>query len=101
MPISKDNTEEFFKKVESEVNSNIRTATLLVERDAKLLCPVDTGTLRRSITHKFVSKREAIVGTNVEYAPHVELGTSKMPARSFLRAALAKNMKRIKALLKK
>ena len=101
MPIDKDNTEKFFKEVESEVNSNLRTATLLVERDAKTLCPVDTGTLKRSITHEFVSKREAIVGTNVEYAPYIELGTSRMPARSFLRAALAKNMKRIKALFKK
>lgn len=29
------------------------------------------------------------IGTNVEYAPYVELGTSKMPPRPFLRNAIA------------
>ena len=40
------------------------------------LCPVDTGNLRNSITHT-VKKGEkaAYIGTNVEYAPYVELGT--------------------------
>lgn len=43
---------------------------------AKDLCPVDTGLLRNSITHD-VDEDEltAQIGTNVEYAPYVELGT--------------------------
>lgn len=53
---------------------------------AKRLCPVDTGRLRNSITH--VSDGEsAYIGTNVEYASFVELGTSKMHARPYLKPA--------------
>ena len=62
-----------------------------VERAAKQLCPVDTGRLRSSITNEIGQDSEGLVatiGTNVEYAPHVELGTSKMAAQPFLLPAL-------------
>lgn len=56
-----------------------------VESYAKELCPVGTeestgikgyrgGTLRNSITHT-VEGDKVIIGSNVEYAPYVELGT--------------------------
>ena len=56
------------------------------EKYAKALCPVGTpestgirgykgGTLRNSITHQVVNGDTLEVGTNVEYAPYVELGT--------------------------
>lgn len=48
---------------------------------------VDTGRLRGSISHA-VGKDEAYIGTNVEYAPYVELGTYRMAARPFLRNAI-------------
>lgn len=44
----------------------------IAEGYAKENCPVDTGRLRNSITHQTVEKDEYI-GTNVEYAPYVEL----------------------------
>ena len=99
MPISKDNTAEFFKKVEQAASSGLKRATALVERDAKILSPVLTGTLKRSITHEFIGEHTTIVGSNVEYAPHVELGTSKSAAQPFLRPALHKNLKEIRKLL--
>ncbi len=100
MPITEDNTGKFFKEVSSNVSSNLKKATLMVERDAKEFCLVDTSTLKRSITHEFPDEHTAIVGSNVEYAPFVELGTSKWAGKPFLRPALAKNMKAIKKLLK-
>lgn len=100
MPITEDNTEKFFKEVSSMVSSNLKKATALVERDAKEFCPVLTGTLERSITHEFPNEHTAIVGSNIEYAPHVELGTSKRAAQPYLRPALKKNQKEIKNLLK-
>lgn len=57
------------------------------ESYAKKLCPVDTGNLRNSITHEQYDENTEVVGTNVEYAPYVELGTHKMSARPFLRPA--------------
>ena len=100
MATIKDNSAKFLKKVESHVSRGVVKATLLVEKTAKEMCPVDTGTLRRSITHEFLNKTTAIVGSNVIYAPHVELGTSKMAARPFLRRALHANLKQIRKFLR-
>lgn len=47
---------------------------ILVEGTAKTLCPVRDGQLRQSITHE-VNPQMGVVGTNVEYAPYVEIGT--------------------------
>lgn len=61
-----------------------------VESAAKHLCPVDTGNLRRSITHK--PGRDGLgyyvdVGTNVIYGPFVEFGTRYMRPQPYLRPA--------------
>lgn len=49
---------------------------LQAEGYAKDLCPVDTGALRNSITHKVKSSEPAAyIGTNMEHAPYVEFGT--------------------------
>jgi len=64
---------------------------LVVERRARGIVKVITGTLKRSITHvvtKVFDGWGATVGSNVEYAPHVELGTKNMAARPYLRPAL-------------
>lgn len=37
---------------------------------------VDTGRLRNSITNYVESEKDIYIGTNVEYAPYHELGTS-------------------------
>ena len=59
---------------------------------AKKLCPVDTGRLRNSITHQRYDESTEIIGTNVEYAPHIELGHhtrsgSFVTGKPFLRPA--------------
>lgn len=62
-----------------------------VEGEAKRNCPVDTGRLRSSITSTLGKDEEGVygvAGTDVEYAPHVEFGTYRMNAQSFLRRAL-------------
>ena len=49
---------------------------LQAEGYAKDLCPVDTGALRNSISHKVVpSEPAAYIGTNSEYGAYVECGT--------------------------
>lgn len=59
---------------------------LQAETYAKRECPVDTGNLRNSITNA-VDDKSAYVGTNVEYAPYVELGTSRAKAQPFIKPA--------------
>jgi HK97 gp10 family phage protein len=56
----------------------MRKATLIVMRDARKNAPVDRGRLRASITPEVVTQAnvvQGIVGSNVVYAPFVELGT--------------------------
>lgn len=71
----------------------IEEACLMIEADAKLLAPVDTGTLKRSITHYVESddkKTKGSVGSNVEYAYWAE---RKQP---YLEPAVDQNIEKIK-----
>ena len=70
------------------------------ESYAKAACPVDTGNLRNGITHQQESENVEVIGTNVEYAPYVELGTGKMDARPFLRPAAENHVDEYKFVLK-
>lgn len=43
---------------------------------------VDTGRLRNSITHDVdMGEQAVLIGSNVEYAPYIELGHSQTPGR--------------------
>lgn len=51
---------------------------------------VVTGNLRNSIDFEVDQADETVyIGTNVEYAPYVELGTSRSPEYPFLKPAIA------------
>lgn len=49
---------------------------------------VRTGRLKNSISHA-VDDHDVYIGTNVEYASYVELGTFRMAPRPFLRNGIA------------
>jgi len=90
---------ERLEDITKKLTSGLAKAVLVVERQAKEDCPVDTGRLRSSITSE-VSGLEGKVGTNVEYAGFVEYGTVKRPATPYLFPALEKSKSRITELLK-
>lgn len=71
----------------------------MAESYAKEACPVDTGNLRNSITHQMEGSDTVVIGTAVEYAPYVELGTRKMSARPFLGQALESHTNEYKNVL--
>ena len=60
----------------------------IVETQAKVYCPVDTGALRSSIMVDEVTPEHAIIAPHTDYAEHVEFGTSRMAAQPYLRPAL-------------
>jgi HK97 gp10 family phage protein len=63
----------------------VERSALKIERDAKNAVPVDTGRLRSSIRVEFsLSRLEANVLTDVNYAPFVEFGTAHAPAQPYL-----------------
>ncbi len=60
------------------VHDFLERAALMVKAKAREYTPVDTGRLRASMTHQLDSSPVPLwarVGSNVEYAPFVELGT--------------------------
>ena len=75
MLIGKTSISQKLNNLSSEaIKKALTKSALLVEADAKINCPVDTGLLRSSITHN-VYDDYAEVGTNFSYAPYVEHGT--------------------------
>ena len=56
---------------------------------------VDTGRLRASIDYEMISDDEAVVGSNVEYAPYVEFGSRKKAPEGYLRPAFDSNKAKI------
>ena len=95
-----DSPSEFGRRLRSAlaggVPGPIRRAmgdiALEIERRAKQNAPVDTGTLRASIASTVEELGgqaiAAIVGSPVEYAGFVELGTVYMGAQPYLRPAI-------------
>ena len=87
--IAENNAKVIEESLHSAIMKGLEEIGLVAEGYAKRLCPVDTGRLRNSITHVIFDGDEpyAIIGTNVEYGPAVEYGTSKQKAQPFLTPA--------------
>lgn len=72
---------------------------MMAESYAKDDCPVDTGRLRNSITHAVENEEQAVyIGTNVEYGKFIELGTSRMRAKPYLKPAASHHSAEYKAI---
>lgn len=73
-----DNSPEFIQGMQAAALRALEKCGLTAEGYAKLLCPEDTGNLRNSIAHQVQPDEQAVyIGSNVEYAAYVELGTGK------------------------
>lgn len=98
----KDNTEELLAELQSKMPMVLEMIGQAGENNAKFeitaLGAIDTGNLRNSISHTD-DGTYAYIGTNVEYAPYVEMGTSKYPTeRPFLRNAVQNHVDEYKTL---
>ena len=92
-------------QVEAALNSAIAKALTMIglkaEGNAKAICPVDTGRLRNSITNAIDTESNAVyIGTNVEYAPYVELGTMRQDPQPYLKPAASEHGDEYRAILK-
>ena len=109
---------EVLEELKDKVPVALEACGLAAEGYAKRLAPVDTGLLRNSITYALDGEATAIatytdnpgkqhgeysgstpgesgdtrravyLGTNVEYAPYVEMGTSRTTAQPFIQPAI-------------
>ncbi|MCI8828828.1 MAG: HK97 gp10 family phage protein [Ruminiclostridium sp.] len=73
-----DNSAQVKEELKSAAVRALEMCGLTAEGYAKQMCPVNTGNLRNSITHQVDAEEPAAyIGSAVEYAPCVELGTGK------------------------
>lgn len=80
----------FLDNLNSTLGSKLDVSAELVSMKAKEEVPVVSGKLRGSITH--VTDKDnliAHIGSNVDYALYVEIGTRKMTPRAYLRKGLS------------
>ena len=99
-----DHTDQFLEYLDKAIVNGLTAIGMTAEGHAKRnLYPghgLDTGRLRNSITYKAVRTERAVyIGTNVEYAPYVELGTRKMRARPFLKPAATEHNDEYKKIM--
>lgn len=100
--VRENNSEQIANAIRSGIAAALEEIGLAAERFAKAACPVDTGRLRNSITHALDMGEEAVyVGTNVEYAPYVELGTHGREGVGFLRHAAEDHGSYYRSILEK
>lgn len=100
--VVQDNTGQVADGIDSAIGVALEEIGLLAENYAAKKCPVDTGNLRGSITYEVDAGGNAVyIGTNVEYAPYVELGTSRQKAQPFLRPAASEHGAQYRRVLEK
>lgn len=111
--IQEDNTKYVTEAIDHALAEALDEIGQKVVNDAQQICPVDTGRLRNSISYKLGGGgfsfpgmgasvgHEVTVGSDVEYAAYVELGTSRTPAQPFLGPAARKNAGNYRDVIKK
>ena len=94
----KDNTDEVIAAFERAKRRGLEAIGLTAEGYAKRETPVDTGRLRNSISHA-TDDEAAYIGTNVEYAPYVELGARGRQGKHMLQRAATEHTDEYKQLM--
>ena len=94
----KDNTDEVLAALEKAKSRGLEAIGLTAEGHAKKETPVDTGRLRNSISHK-TDDEAAYIGTNVEYAPYVELGARGRQGKHMLQRAASEHTDEYRRLM--
>lgn len=84
------------RRVGADMAAVIRKGAMDIQRDAKILAPVDTGNLRSSISTDYTGDGRhgtmtAEIGPTAHYGIYLEFGTSKMRAQPFLFPATDRN----------
>lgn len=100
LEVREDNREQFKHALWKALARGLEECGLVAEGYAKRLCPVDTGRLRNSITHVTSYGAKAVyIGTNVEYARYVEMGTSRHKEQPYLRPAAQNHVGQYRAII--
>ncbi len=96
-----DNSEEVLEALHDKVVDWLEAIGEDAAGTAADRAPVDTGRLKGSISHAVVESEKAVyIGTNVEYAPYQEFGTSRgVPGKHFIQFGATAHQAEYKSLL--
>lgn len=92
-----DRSSEVLRELAVRKTQALEAIGMRAETHAKALTPVDTGNLRNSMAHA-VSVDAVYIGSNVEYAPYVEYGTSRTKAHHMIKKAATEHSEEYKSL---
>ena len=92
-----NNADDILRLLERGKRNALTAIGATAETYAKKATPKDTGRLRNSISHA-VDGEAVYIGSNVEYAPYVELGTSRAKAHHMLQKAATEHSAEYKRL---
>jgi len=103
--------------LDAEVVEALDEVAEKIKKDAKDGCPVDTGSLQKSIRrqkHAMPARHVHAIGVSaggyitnpktgrkVDYAAYVEFGTSKTRPQPFMQPAIEKNREEVRRILSK
>lgn len=100
--VREDNREAIANAIDLALATALEEIGLVAEGYAKRACPVDTGRLRNSTTHIVDEGGKcAVIGTNVAYAPYVELGTRHQKPQPYLKPAAKDHAPTYRAIMQK
>lgn len=94
----KNNSKEVLSALEKAIQRGLEAIGMTAEGHAKKITSVDTGRLRNSISHA-TDNEAAYIGTNVEYAPYVELGSRGREGKHMLQRAASEHADEYKRLM--
>lgn len=94
-----DHSNEVLERLKKAKHRAGEAIGLTAETYAKRDTPVDTGNLRNSITYSNNGK-VVIIGTNVKYAPHIELGHKNYVGKRMLYKAASQHTDEYKNIIK-
>lgn len=99
-------TNQVITEMVKQVDLGVKKSTRVAERNIKIMTPVVTGTLRRSIHSRDIKLAESEVysaetadGKIVEYAEYVEYGTIHFAPRAMFRKGIAMSENEIERIM--
>lgn len=99
--VQENNVEQIGAAMDKAIAKALVMIGQQAEGNAKAICPTRTGRLKNSITNAIDMEANAVyIGTNVEYGPYVELGTSRRHPHPYLKPAAADHADEYRAILK-
>ena len=101
LTIAENNAEAIASAIRQQVAVALDAIGIQASSDVADVTPVDTGRLRNSITHELEGEDAVLIGTNVEYAPAVELGTRTQTAQPYLVPTMNRHGSEYREYLKK